>query len=1800
MPVFGTANMKKRLLISGFRYFALVGLLSLSLGMNMVFGQVIALNDWSSQYNGTSNTISATSYTIPTGSNSNRLFVIGIATTSTTAISKTVTVSYGGQTLTAVNGDLTSARRQNTELYYLKDAGIKEATNTTISVTVNGSTTANNSVYAAVFDNVDQVTPITNSQNYSSGTTNSSSLSFSTALTVNANDLALKIVSLVRTGSTGNRTISSYGTNWTGGNEQIATYNTSGSTNDLGIRNGVAVRTIPLTNTTDVSTTTLNNSALASMTGLSLNYAGKYFRSLTSGIWSNTSIWQVSYDNSTWVAATTIPTSGDNQTTIQSGHKITLSSDATSGSLTIYGTLDLSTFTLTGSGTMTVPPNGTLLVGGPANFPSGFISTTLSSGSIVNYYYTGNQTLSVQSYSNLTLSGTGVKTAAITPTVNGVLSMEGTATIVVTSGVVTYGPNATLQYNTLSARTATSEEWISPFVAGGGIIIENTGAITIPGPVQIGNNTNVPLNITTGATLTPGANLITLQGDFINTGTFTSGSGGITINGTTTTQTIAGFTTTGTVTFSKTAGTATISANINGGGLTINGSGGTLNLGTGLTHTFSGTWARTTGILNGGSSLLKIGGNVSGTGGTFTAASGEVEYYFSGTQTTAAVTYNNLTFSGGGAKSLASGTSILGNLSISGATANITAGLNIPVGSLTLGGVNKIAGTYGSTAASSATYHDNTFFATTTGFVTVSTYLCSGSPTPGNTISTANPVCSEKPFMLSLQTPGSGFNYQWQSSSDGTTWSDPVPTQTTLINTDFSSQPANTNVYGSSTLVTGGELILTPVTLNYSGGFVVQTTPGSNITPFTISYDYRIFDGTGADGMSLSYASSIANTVGGGEVGEGNGLIVQFDTYNNSANTTASQIRIIYGGTQIWANIIGVFNLRNVSYRNMTLSVDVSGYLSLTIAGTSIVSDILLPGYAAADKTNWKFKFSGRTGSLNDKQSIDNLNIQMGVVSNNSTFTSKQTSSNYYRCNVTCSGSTATSTPLLVNLVSDPTFTVSPEVNTCSNSGVTYTTQAGQSAYVWTVSGVLNTDYKITSGGTGSSSNTVTLKWLTAGSKTVSVNYNSSSGCTDLTAASSSIFVSLIPGATISYPGTPYCKNLASQPVTRTGTTGGTYSSTTGLTIDAATGAITPNTSNPGTYTVTYTIVPAGGCDTFTTTTSLTIVSDLIWTGNISTDWNNAGNWSCAYIPDLTTNVTIPNVPRKPILSSGAIGAANNIVINTGSSLTIILNTLQIAGEISNSGTFISSSGTINMVGSAPQTIGANTFAGNTIMNLTISNADKVTLQGPLSVTGVVNLDIGDLDSGGNLILLSTASQTALVDGNGSGNILGNVTMQRYLSSAYGYKYISSPFSDATVATFTTYLSATSTIPTFYSYDESKVSTGWVSSTSGTLSPMMGYAANLGSVGNIITMNITGNVNNGDLSVNLYNNNRIYTQGFNLVGNPYPSPIDWDASGWENSNIDDAIYYFNSGNSSQYTGTYSSYVNGIASGNGTNQIAAMQGFFVHVTDPISPQTYPVTGTLGLTNSVRVNNLTASFREAKIDNRPILRFSASIKGANTIEDAAVIYFDDKAKLNFITTLDALKMTNTDALVPNIYTLSQDSRQLSIYGIPLPNESITRIPLGITTLSDGWVNFNAKDISQLPSSLYIYLADIEKGITQDLIQLPEYSFYLKAGIYNQRFQLVFSTKALNSSNPQVEKMFTIGRSGTMLMIKMNLPFNTKGKLFVTNMNGQVILRHDVFEQETVEISPNSNSAVYIITVISGSKQGSEKVLIRKDYE
>jgi len=108
-----------------------------------------------------------------------------------------------------------------------------------------------------------------------------------------------------------------------------------------------------------------------------------------------------------------------------------------------------------------------------------------------------------------------------------------------------------------------------------------------------------------------------------------------------------------------------------------------------------------------------------------------------------------------------------------------------------------------------------------------------------------------------------------------------------------------------------------------------------------------------------------------------------------------------------------------------------------------------------------------------------------------------------------------------VNALPVPVFDIQPSANTCVGSVVVYTTQSGKSGYTWSIPGLAESDYHITAGGT--STNSVSLQWLTFGSKTVTVNYTDGNGCLAAAPASNTVNVGSAPIAHNVTGGGSYC-----------------------------------------------------------------------------------------------------------------------------------------------------------------------------------------------------------------------------------------------------------------------------------------------------------------------------------------------------------------------------------------------------------------------------------------------------------------------------------------------------------------------------------------------------------------------------------------------------------------------------------------------------------------------------------------------------
>jgi hypothetical protein len=563
-------------------------------------------------------------------------------------------------------------------------------------------------------------------------------------------------------------------------------------------------------------------------------------------------------------------------------------------------------------------------------------------------------------------------------------------------------------------------------------------------------------------------------------------------------------------------------------------------------------------------------------------------------------------------------------------------------------------------------------------------------------------------------------------------------------------------------------------------------------------------------------------------------------------------------------------------------------------------------------------------------------------------------------------------------------------------------------------------------------------------------------------------------------------------------------------------------------------------------------------------------------------------------LISPAAAISQGLIIKSGASLVNKSN-LILKGNWINEGTFIDTSATVIFSGTS-QSIGGT--VSSSFNNLTILSGSTTTGSAAGQTVDRILLCNGILNSGGFLTLRSTAKRTALIDGTGTGQVNGNIIMQRYLPSAYGYDYISSPFQASAVNQLEEDIDLSASFPNFYRYDESRTSSGWVTYTNiaNILNPLEGYAANFGTSAAPYTFDIEGEVNNGPLSATLYNHNNTYTLGYNLVGNPYPSPIDWDApAGWTKINIDDALYYFKASTTDEYSGTYSTYINGVSSDPGvaTNIIPSMQAFFVHVTDG----SFPVTGTLGLTNSVRITDLNHSFvKSSEHVQKPLIRITAKFSDDPLSSDPLVIYFDEKASSGFDSYLDALKLMNTDYFVPNFYSIGTDRKKLSINALPPNPDSICVIPLGLKTNTNAFVIFRIKDLDYELLINRIYITDKSTGIEQDLLNDKEYRVFLNAGEYTDRFLLNFRAATTDIGNvEQDEDIFSVYNSGGVLKAFINTEKTGKGTLSITNLSGQILSVRKIYESGNIDIYPDVKDGIYIVSFKSGKFRSSKKVII-----
>ena len=292
------------------------------------------------------------------------------------------------------------------------------------------------------------------------------------------------------------------------------------------------------------------------------------------------------------------------------------------------------------------------------------------------------------------------------------------------------------------------------------------------------------------------------------------------------------------------------------------------------------------------------------------------------------------------------------------------------------------------------------------------------------------------------------------------------------------------------------------------------------------------------------------------------------------------------------------------------------------------------------------------------------------------------------------------------------------------------------------------------------------------------------------------------------------------------------------------------------------------------------------------------------------------------------------------------------------------------------------------------------------------------------------------------------------------------------------------------------------------------------------TLTTTGALNTGTITVkDWYTPSSSYlgytttagntaVRGFNLVGNPYASSIDWDyysatssSAGIYAPHVAPTIYMLDP--ISHNYGVYVANTGGVGTNNATNIIASGQGFIV--------QDSTATGQLIFSEAAKTNslptgtNLLMTRHLASGNALPYLRLQL-FKDTINNEDI-LIKFLSQASPNYSFNEDAKFLEGFGEV--HMSSLSADSVQLAINTLPLPAQKPDVIRLFVSAEKSGLYRLNMIEMAGIPELYEVWLIDSYKKDSLNMRTNKTYAFNIKlsdtASYGVNRFKLVIRQSA-----------------------------------------------------------------------------------------
>lgn len=578
----------------------------------------------------------------------------------------------------------------------------------------------------------------------------------------------------------------------------------------------------------------------------------------------------------------------------------------------------------------------------------------------------------------------------------------------------------------------------------------------------------------------------------------------------------------------------------------------------------------------------------------------------------------------------------------------------------------------------------------------------------------------------------------------------------------------------------------------------------------------------------------------------------------------------------------------------------------------------------------------------------------------------------------------------------------------------------------------------------------------------------------------------------------------------------------------------------------------------------------------------------------------------------------------TNGNLFINGNRLTLNGVVSTTSGLIQGSLTSNLTigGSAANAALGFTQTDSTtrsLSNFTLTRANGATLNNALEIIDSVSVSNGTLTSNGNLTLVSTASATARVGRISSGGIAGNVIAQRFIPGGTNkrkWRYLSSPVNisgSIKISQLIDDVHVTGTggvpngfddcstcAPSLRTYTESvagDADQGWTNPADTSVSISTGIGFELfvrgnrntpqpyinWAVPNDATIDYIGTINSGAVNLNIdFTNNGVTTaDGFNLVGNPYPSQIDWMSSGWTKTNLEGYFWTYNPDPSIDAYGIFST-----ALGTGTNDItryiASGQGFFVKATG--------ASAVLGFTENIKRTNSPYNFYKSANSTSSEASFFRLKATNDQSRDELIIALDSNSTLAVYDDADANKFFGNRL---NFYSKSSEAISLAINQTNFPSSvkedtiNLSFFSYDSTAIKVGLHHIELSEKNNLPKGLKIELVDYYTNTKLNLTEDSSYTFSVEqnAGSFgNNRFDLILSNTSVGITNRKTESIniYPNPVTGNTLYIKNVSSNMTQYALY--DVLGNKIQSGNT-SPSAIDVS-NLQPGIYIIITVQGT--------------